>query len=235
MCDPTTDRARDDERPRRSSLELSVYERVSAGCALVPRALGIVGVCDRPECGADMTGRVGRFCSKACGDAFFVGILVNHDWKYARAAAIERDQRCVRCGGDGGCAELEAELHALGDRPAMPDQRAAFDRIRARRRADGRAGPRGGVGWIDTPMEDAEYAAQMALVEQYARAAAAVRARHSEYPKRLEVNHINARQGGGYGPGCAHHLSGLETLCRPCHVAVTTSQLRARSATRSRS
>jgi 5-methylcytosine-specific restriction endonuclease McrA len=43
-----------------------------------------------------------------------------------------------------------------------------------------------------------------------------------------EVNHIEPRVGKGYGPGCHHHLSNLETLCHTCHVAVTTAQRRSR-------
>jgi len=42
----------------------------------------------------------------------------------------------------------------------------------------------------------------------------------------LEVNHIVPRRGGGYANGCHHHQDGLETLCRECHVRVTTAQLR---------
>ena len=42
----------------------------------------------------------------------------------------------------------------------------------------------------------------------------------------LEVNHIVPRNGQGYGPGCWHHLEGLETLCHECHVKVTTEQRR---------
>lgn len=40
----------------------------------------------------------------------------------------------------------------------------------------------------------------------------------------LEVNHVTPRQGAGYGTGCAHHLSGLETLCHRCHIKVTRRQ-----------
>ena len=41
----------------------------------------------------------------------------------------------------------------------------------------------------------------------------------------LEVNHIEPRKGAGYGPGCHHHLDGLETLCHACHLEVTAAQL----------
>ncbi len=54
-----------------------------------------------------------------------------------------------------------------------------------------------------------------------------------------EVNHIFARAGAGYGPGCHHHLSpdkngvgGLEVLCRAHHAKVTASQATARAQAR---
>jgi hypothetical protein len=40
----------------------------------------------------------------------------------------------------------------------------------------------------------------------------------------LEVNHITPRAGEGYGMGCHHHQSNLETLCHECHVKVTRRQ-----------
>jgi 5-methylcytosine-specific restriction endonuclease McrA len=50
----------------------------------------------------------------------------------------------------------------------------------------------------------------------------------------LEVNHIDPRNGAGYGRGCWNHLDGLETLCRVCHVDVTTQQIRDRKQALSR-
>ncbi|UBV14847.1 HNH endonuclease [Mycolicibacterium fortuitum] len=44
------------------------------------------------------------------------------------------------------------------------------------------------------------------------------------YERRLEVNHITPREGQGYGWGCAHHLDGLETLCRHHHQIETNKQ-----------
>ncbi len=47
-------------------------------------------------------------------------------------------------------------------------------------------------------------------------------------PYRLEVNHIEPRNGAGYGNGCWHHQSGLETLCHRHHVEETNRQRAAR-------
>jgi 5-methylcytosine-specific restriction endonuclease McrA len=44
----------------------------------------------------------------------------------------------------------------------------------------------------------------------------------------LEVNHIDPRNGAGYGTGCWNHLDNLETLCHACHVKVTNQQARER-------
>jgi hypothetical protein len=34
----------------------------------------------------------------------------------------------------------------------------------------------------------------------------------------VEVHHLVAREGGGYGAGCHHHLDGLATLCHRHHA-----------------
>ena len=51
-----------------------------------------------------------------------------------------------------------------------------------------------------------------------------------------EVNHREARDGKGYGPGCHHHLlpdragrGGLEVLCHVHHAEVTSAQATARA------
>lgn len=83
---------------------------------------------------------------------------------------------------------------------------------------------------------------------RYARAAAKRRAKyHCEREgcaaDRLdcEVNHIEPRRGGGYGPGCHHHLDpdqggvgGLEVLCHAHHAGVTAAQAAERAAERAR-
>lgn len=46
----------------------------------------------------------------------------------------------------------------------------------------------------------------------------------------LEVNHIEPRNGGGYGMGCWHHQDNLETLCHAHHVETTNAQAAARRA-----
>lgn len=47
---------------------------------------------------------------------------------------------------------------------------------------------------------------------------------------RLEVNHITPCRGQHGALSCAHHLDGLETLCRRCHLAETARQFRRRRA-----
>lgn len=54
-----------------------------------------------------------------------------------------------------------------------------------------------------------------------------------------EVNHVTPRNGGGYGPGCHHHLEpgpdgngGLEVLCRIHHAEITSQQATMRAAER---
>ena len=53
-----------------------------------------------------------------------------------------------------------------------------------------------------------------------------------------EVNHIQALNGLGYGPGCHHHSKadahggGLEVLCRAHHAEITAAQATARAAAR---
>lgn len=60
----------------------------------------------------------------------------------------------------------------------------------------------------------------------------------------IEINHIDPRNGEGYGPGCHHHQDpsinpatgllrgGLEGLCRAHHREVTSAQASARAAAR---
>lgn len=78
---------------------------------------------------------------------------------------------------------------------------------------------------------------------RFARAAAKRRAKYfcerprcSAQRRDCEVNHRTAREGGGYGPGCHHHLlpdnddrGGLEVLCRAHHREVTTAQAKLRA------
>ena len=81
---------------------------------------------------------------------------------------------------------------------------------------------------------------------RFARAAAKRRAKYycqrpgcTAQRRDCEVNHKAARNGGGYGPGCHHHLDpdhnglgGLEVLCRAHHREVTTAQAKERAALR---
>ncbi len=45
-----------------------------------------------------------------------------------------------------------------------------------------------------------------------------------ESKEKIEVNHIIPRRGRGYGTGCQHHQTNLETLCHNCHVRITNEQ-----------
>ncbi len=57
---------------------------------------------------------------------------------------------------------------------------------------------------------------------------ARVRQWHAEHPP-LEVNHRTPCRGQHSALSCAHHLDGLETLCRPCHAAETARQFQTRT------
>ncbi len=45
-----------------------------------------------------------------------------------------------------------------------------------------------------------------------------------ESKENIEVNHIIPRMGRGYGTGCHHHQTNLETLCKQHHQEVTNRQ-----------
>lgn len=60
-------------------------------CSLLPFARE-KGRCDL--CGAVLTGRRTRWCSRRCHDAH----VVQHRWTQARKAAVRRDRVCVTCG-----------------------------------------------------------------------------------------------------------------------------------------
>src|SRR3972149_5780343 len=48
--------------------------------------------------------------------------------------------------------------------------------------------------------------------------------RDGTHKGRLEVNHIEPRNGRGYELGCHHHQDGLEVLCQQHHLDVTRQQ-----------
>jgi 5-methylcytosine-specific restriction endonuclease McrA len=88
-------------------------------CKIAPRAVSQSG-CD--WCGGWLTPRQTRWCSGLCMSKF----RRNHVWKFARAAALGRDGRCVRCGSGiglevnhvvplAGRARTESCFHHLGN------------------------------------------------------------------------------------------------------------------------
>lgn len=161
-------------------------------------------------CGADLPKRRRRWCSDDCSNAF----SRNHAWSSARLAARARDgARCVRCGSNGTHpARYWLEfLLAVCPRPQLlslsdwcaehgwfPDHNEARDLWRAYRQQALRP-------WrLAMEMND-----------------------DAQRRSGLEVNHITPCLGKHAENSCAHHLSGLETLCRPCHLATTARQRRA--------
>lgn len=42
--------------------------------------------------------------------------------------------------------------------------------------------------------------------------------------KKLEVDHIEPRNGAGYNLSCGHHLENLQVLCHSCHLIKTNRQ-----------
>jgi len=107
------------------------------------------------------------------------------------------------------------------------------------------AGEAGRCGWCNKPLASARRTAwcsdrcRRAFARNHtwtlARANARRRARYAcSRPgcaagrRELEVNHIDPRNGGGYGESCAHHADNLEVLCHAHHVEVTNAQRRHR-------
>ena len=143
-------------------------------------------------------------------------------------------------------------------RPAVsaPGELSALERERITCSLSAWSGEAGRCQWcndkIDSPRRrtwcsnTCARAWQRNHIWRFARAAAKRRAKYfCERPgcgaarRDCEVNHKAARQGGGYGPGCHHHLNpdnnglgGLEVLCRAHHREITTAQAKERAALR---
>lgn len=119
--------------------------------------------------------------------------------------------------------------------------RGQLARLRAACDLSAWAGRAGACQWCDTDIpagrrrtwcsEACRRAFERNHVWRVARAAARRRDRYtcrrcgrSKADAPIEVNHIVPVAGTGYGVSCKQHLSGLETLCHDCHVAVTAQQ-----------
>ena len=100
---------------------MSITRMITAQCSLTPDEAALEGNC--AWCGGKLPltkagnipkGRV--FCKRACSDLF----SMNHNWGWARRAAIRRDKgRCVTCGVAQNApdwAKLEVNhIHSLAD------------------------------------------------------------------------------------------------------------------------
>lgn len=133
-------------------------------------------------CGNELPKRARRWCSRECTDEF----TRQHNWQWARAAALRRDgHACVRC----------------GHQPAVMEERAlaALSAMHL-------------IGLATIPPRHPRPLLPYTVV---------ARERHNW---RLEVNHITPILGRHGTFGCHHHIDGIETLCRPCHLDVTAHQ-----------
>lgn len=134
-----------------------------------------------------------------CSDACVIEWSSNHEWTPASFAALKRAERqCERC------RRSEVVVYACRVDGEPWPCRASREYDEAwRRYRDGGPIPRV-LGHGHTERVD-----PVASVT-------------------LEVNHIDPRAGRGYHQGCHHHLSALEVLCHPDHVAETNRQMRER-------
>ena len=100
---------------------MSITRTVTAACSLTPEGAELEGNCawcagplPRTKAGNIPKGRV--FCKKACSDLF----SLNHNWSWARRAAVRRDKgQCIQCGVSERkppYAKLEVNhIHSLAD------------------------------------------------------------------------------------------------------------------------
>ena len=171
-----------------------------------------------------------------------------------RSASVRKRRRGPRRGPRRGVAAKRARRTPV--RRTAGGEMSALERERITCALSAWRGEPGKCQWcnnkIDSPRRRTwcsnacSRAWQRNHIWRFARAAAKRRAKyHCERPdctaerRDCEVNHKAARNGGGYGPGCHHHLDpdqnglgGLEVLCRAHHREITTAQAKERAAKR---
>lgn len=73
-------------------------KELDPNCPLLPQLqVHRDGYCD--NCGKELPVRRRRWCSNRCANEPYANFSLHHDWKEARAHALERDgYKCVKCG-----------------------------------------------------------------------------------------------------------------------------------------
>jgi 5-methylcytosine-specific restriction endonuclease McrA len=208
---------------------MGALDTLSIGCPLV-QWNGEKGHCN--WCDKELTGRQQRWCSPECTSAYGR----NHWWGDARKAALERDgYTCVRCGFVGWVDVPWSVLEVRWTDDEI-DQRGA--NLRDWAVALGLLDLTGfeRLGWYEQdrvlkmayerlPESIHGLVRIEGLMHMGRKAPMSVRQQDSWRRRhQLEVNHIVPCEGKHSITGCWHHLDGLETLCRPCHLVAGREQ-----------
>lgn len=172
--------------------------------------------------GSPLPPRRQHWCSDECVERW----MTNHEWSSASAEVLRRDDMtCQRCGyrSTYECqgTHLDAKGRILRDErpwPCPDHPHSGYRRAVASAAEPGVCG-RDGEAW---PCGAIVRASTDSLTGHWRVAR----------PRGMEVNHKVPRAGRGYQQGCHHHLADLELLCHPCHVIVTTEQIRERKGIR---
>lgn len=182
-----------------------------------------------------------------CSDACVTTWTTNHEWSAASSAALARDKAiCQRCGYRANYV-CSGYGHDAGLPWPCPDHPHPAHRRAVPSEAEPGVCGRCREAWpcaavLRASRTDAPPAGDHMLPRILRNADIPDTRPGSDYrltghwqlvrPRGMEINHKIPRAGRGYDQGCHHHLADLETLCHPCHVVVTTAQIRERKGIR---